>query len=108
MNQTYVKLNNELEIPQFGLGVFQVPDGIETENAVNEAIKMGIRHIDTAHAYQNETHIRWHLQDNNIAIPGSSNPDHILENFQIFDFELTPDEMAKIKALDKNKRLASY
>lgn len=54
MNQTYVKLNNGLEIPQFGLGVFQVPDGPETENAVLEALKMGIRHIDTAHAYQNE------------------------------------------------------
>lgn len=54
MNQTYVKLNNGLEIPQFGLGVFQVPEGPETENAVLEALKMGIRHIDTAHAYQNE------------------------------------------------------
>ncbi len=54
MDQTYVKLNNGLEIPQFGLGVFQVPEGKETENAVCEAIKMGIRHIDTAHAYQNE------------------------------------------------------
>ena len=54
MNQTFVKLNNGLEIPQFGLGVFQVPEGPETENAVLEAIKMGIRHIDTAHAYQNE------------------------------------------------------
>ena len=30
MNQTYVKLNNGLDIPQFGLGVFQVPDGVET------------------------------------------------------------------------------
>ena len=54
MNQTFVKLNNGLEIPQFGLGVFQVPEGPETENAVCDAIKMGIRHIDTAHAYQNE------------------------------------------------------
>ena len=54
MNQTYVKLNNGLDIPQFGLGVYEVPDGIETETAVLEAIKMGIRHIDTAHAYQNE------------------------------------------------------
>lgn len=54
MNQTYVKLNNGLDIPQFGLGVFEVPDGPETENAVLEALKMGIRHIDTAHAYQNE------------------------------------------------------
>ena len=52
--------------------------------------------------------LRWHLQDNNIAIPGSSNPDHILENYQIFDFELTTDEMAKMKALDKNKRFANY
>lgn len=31
MNQTYVKLNNGLEIPQFGLGVYQVPEGPETE-----------------------------------------------------------------------------
>lgn len=54
MNQTFVKLNNGLEIPQFGLGVYQVPEGPETENAVCDAIKMGIRHIDTAHAYQNE------------------------------------------------------
>ena len=54
MNQTFVKLNNGLEMPQFGLGVFQVPEGPETENAVCDAIKMGIRHIDTAHAYQNE------------------------------------------------------
>lgn len=58
MNQTFVKLNNGLEIPQFGLGVFEVPEGQETENAVSEALKMGIRHIDTAHAYQNESYLR--------------------------------------------------
>lgn len=52
--------------------------------------------------------LRWHLQDSNIAIPGSSNPDHILENYQIFDFELTTEEMEKIKSLDKNKRFANY
>ena len=52
--------------------------------------------------------LRWHLQDNNIAIPGSSNKDHILENCQIFDFELSAEEMAKMKALDKNKRFANY
>lgn len=52
--------------------------------------------------------LRWHLQDNNIAIPGSSNPDHILENCQIFDFELSAEEMARMKALDKNKRFANY
>jgi len=52
--QTYITLNDKTKIPQFGLGVYMVPEGAETENAVYEALKMGIRHIDTAHAYQNE------------------------------------------------------
>jgi len=45
--------------------------------------------------------LRWHLQTGHIAIPGSSNPDHILENISIFDFELTDDEIARINALNK-------
>ena len=52
--------------------------------------------------------LRWHLQAGNIAIPGSSNPDHILENISIFDFELTDDEMAQMTALDRNDRFADY
>ncbi len=264
MKQTYVKLNNGLEIPQFGLGVYQVPEGPETENAVLEALKMGIRHIDTAHAYQNERSVgsgikksgvdrkeiwittklwpseygegktsnaidkmlkrldtdyidllllhqqfgdyigaykdmekaikdsrvksiglsnfesdrleevlkiatiapaviqvechpyyqqsalkkrveqygtkleswypighgdktlineniftelgkkynksnvqiilRWHIQEGNIVFPKTTNPEHMKDNFNIFDFELTSDEMNKIKALDKNQR----
>ena len=52
--------------------------------------------------------LRWHLQAGNIAIPGSSNPDHILENISIFDFELTDDEMARMTALDRNDRFADY
>ena len=54
MTQTYVTLNDGNKIPQFGLGVFMVPAGEQTEKAVYEALKLGIRHIDTAHAYQNE------------------------------------------------------
>ncbi|MDO4850849.1 MAG: aldo/keto reductase [Actinomycetota bacterium] len=53
-NQTYVKLNNGIEMPQFGMGVYMVPDGPATVNAVAEALRQGYRHIDTAHAYQNE------------------------------------------------------
>ncbi|MBQ9004030.1 MAG: aldo/keto reductase, partial [Eggerthellaceae bacterium] len=53
-NQTYVKLNNGIEMPQFGMGVYMVPEGPETVNAVAEALRQGYRHIDTAHAYQNE------------------------------------------------------
>ena len=52
--QTYIKLNDGTKIPQFGLGVYQVPEGKMTFNAVLDALKMGVRHIDTAHAYQNE------------------------------------------------------
>ena len=46
--------------------------------------------------------LRWHLQAGHIAIPGSNNPDHILENISIFDFELTDEEMAAITAIDRN------
>ena len=48
--------------------------------------------------------LRWHVQAGNIVIPGSKNPAHIKDNFNIFDFELTADEMEKIAAMDKNKR----
>ena len=48
--------------------------------------------------------LRWHIQDGNIVIPGSKNPAHIKDNFDLFDFSLTEEEMAKIAALDKNTR----
>ena len=48
--------------------------------------------------------LRWHLQDGNVVIPGSKNPDHIRANFDFFDFELTREEMAEIAALNKDKR----
>lgn len=48
--------------------------------------------------------LRWHIQSGNVVIPGSRNPAHIRDNFDIFDFALTTDEMATIAALDKNKR----
>lgn len=52
--------------------------------------------------------LRWHLQAGNIAIPGSSNEDHIQENYEIFDFELTDEEMERMTALDKDERFAPY
>ncbi len=48
--------------------------------------------------------LRWHIQDGNIVIPGSKNPDHIRDNFNLFDFALTEEEMAEISTLDQNKR----
>ena len=48
--------------------------------------------------------LRWHIQAGNIVIPGSKNPAHIKENFDLFDFELTDEEMKNIAALNKDKR----
>ena len=48
--------------------------------------------------------LRWHIQAGNIVIPGSKNPEHIKSNFDLYDFELTADEMASIAAVNQNKR----
>ncbi len=48
--------------------------------------------------------LRWHIQMGNIPLPRSINPEHQKQNIDIFDFELTADEMEKIKALDRGKR----
>ncbi len=48
--------------------------------------------------------LRWHYQRDVVAIPGSSNPAHIAENINIFDFSLTDKEMADIAALNRNEK----
>lgn len=48
--------------------------------------------------------LRWHIQMGNIPLPRSVNPEHQKQNIDIFDFELTAEEMAEIKALDQGKR----
>ena len=50
-----ILLNNGIEIPQLGLGVFQVDDLAICEKAVSEALELGYRLIDTAAAYKNES-----------------------------------------------------
>ena len=50
----YITLNNGIEMPLLGFGVFQVPDPAQCERAVLDAIKSGYRLIDTAAAYMNE------------------------------------------------------
>lgn len=48
--------------------------------------------------------LRWNLQKGVVVIPGSSNPDHIQENTELFDFELTAEEMERIGALDRGEK----
>ena len=52
--------------------------------------------------------IRWHLQAGNICIPGSSNEQHIIEDHDVWDFELSGDEMTKMTALERDRRFADY
>ena len=62
---------------------------------------------DIAQAHQKTTGqicLRWHIQqDNVIAIPKTATPSRITENFAIFDFELSPEEMQQINALQKEE-----
>ena len=48
--------------------------------------------------------LRWHIQSGNVVIPGSKNPDHIRDNFDIFDFVLSDEDMVEIAKVNKNKR----
>lgn len=61
-----VKLNNGIEMPQLGYGVFQIPDANEAEKAVKNALDMGYRLIDTATAYQNETAVGKAIKESGI------------------------------------------
>jgi diketogulonate reductase-like aldo/keto reductase len=72
------------EMPILGLGVWQVPDGPECENAVRWALELGYRHIDTAQAYGNEASVGRALRDSGVPredvfittkfYPGSRDP----------------------------------
>jgi diketogulonate reductase-like aldo/keto reductase len=48
--------------------------------------------------------LRWHLQIGNVVIPKSSHPERIRQNFEVFDFELSEDDMAAIERLDAGAR----
>jgi diketogulonate reductase-like aldo/keto reductase len=73
------------KIPLLGLGVWQVPDGPECENAVRWALELGYRHIDTAQAYGNEASVGRALRDSGVPredvfittkfYPGSKDPE---------------------------------
>jgi 2,5-diketo-D-gluconate reductase A len=49
--------------------------------------------------------LRWHLERGNIVFPKSVRPERIRENFEVFDFELTSDEIDAISGLDRGRRL---
>jgi 2,5-diketo-D-gluconate reductase A len=62
-----VKLNNGVEIPMLGFGVFQITDASECERSVVEAIQTGYSHIDTAASYQNEEAVGRGIRQSGVA-----------------------------------------
>ncbi len=77
-------------IPTLGLGVWQVPDGPECENAVRWALEAGYRHVDTAQAYGNEASVGRALRDSGVPredvfittkfYPGNRDPEAEAQN----------------------------
>jgi len=62
-----LKLNNGVEIPMLGFGVFQITDPAECERSVVDAIQTGYRHIDTAESYMNEESVGRGIQQSGVA-----------------------------------------
>lgn len=118
-----ITLNNGVEMPALGFGVFQTPPD-ETRDAVRAALDVGYRHIDTAAAYGNEREVGEAVAASDLdrsdvfletkvwisdygydeVIPKSTKPARIAENFDVFDFELSAEELAAIDALDTGRR----
>ena len=73
-----------------------------TSELLNDDVIVDIAHNHGVSAAQ--VILRWNLQKGVVVIPGSSNPDHIKENTDIYGFELTSDEMKRINALDRNEK----
>src|SRR5687768_16354460 len=62
-----VKLNNGVEMPILGFGVYQIPDAKECEQSVTLAIEAGYRSIDTASAYRNESAVGNAIKSHGVA-----------------------------------------
>ena len=62
-----ITLNDGVQIPQVGFGVFMIPNDGSTYKAVKEALEAGYRHIDTAAAYFNEEEVGKAVNDSGIS-----------------------------------------
>jgi 2,5-diketo-D-gluconate reductase A len=106
---------NQIELhphfPQAELRAWHAEHGIATESwsplaqgdlLANETIAAVAARNDRTPA---QAILRWHLQLGNVVIPKSVTPKRIRENFALFDFELTDDDMTEIAALDVGQRI---
>ncbi|HEY8809475.1 MAG TPA: aldo/keto reductase [Solirubrobacterales bacterium] len=106
---------NQVELhphfPQAELRAWHLEHGIATESwsplaqgdlLANETISAVAARHDRTPA---QVILRWHLQLGNVVIPKSVTPKRIRENFALFDFELSEDDMTEIAALDVGQRI---
>lgn len=90
-------------LAETGMGLMAwYPLGHGDKNLINEPVfaKLARRYGKT----NAQIILRWHVQSGNVVFPGSRNPEHIRDNFDIFDFALTGEEMAEIAKVDKGVR----
>ena len=76
--------------------------GDDRRSTLADPVLLGIADAHDRSAAQ--VMLRWHLQQGRSAIPKSTNPRRIAENFDVLGFELSPDELAAIDALDTGVR----
>ena len=90
-------------LAEHGMGLMAwYPLGHGDKNLVNEPV---FTELAAKYGKSNaQIILRWHIQSGDVVIPGSKNPDHIRDNFDIFDFELTDGDMAAIAAVNKGVR----
>ena len=90
-------------LAETGMGLMAwYPLGHGDKNLINEPV---FANLAAKYGKSNaQIILRWHVQSGNVIFPGSRNPEHIRDNFDIFDFALTDEEMAEIAKVNKNVR----
>jgi methylglyoxal/glyoxal reductase len=116
-NQEFSPMANQIEIhPQFSqkeMRLFNEKNKILTEAwsplmkgkvlDIEELTKIATKHKKTIA----QIVLRWHIQNNVIVLPKSSNENRMKENFDIFDFELDKNDMTLIDSLNKDERIGA-
>lgn len=105
---------NQIELhpylQQDELRAWHVEHGIATEawSPIAQGAALDDETVATIAAHHERTPaqaiLRWHVQLGNVVIPKSATPERIRENFEVFDFELSEDDMAALARLDRGER----